>query len=46
MGQQHRADRFRRHRKRRAIAITQLLVALKETAIDEDAVSIRFEEVA
>ncbi|EHK55603.1 hypothetical protein MAXJ12_19153, partial [Mesorhizobium alhagi CCNWXJ12-2] len=34
-----------RHRKCRAIAITQLLVALKQTAVDEDAMSIRFEEV-
>ena len=45
MRQQHRVDGFGRHRECRAIAITQLLVALKETAIDEDAVSLAFNQI-
>ena len=45
MSQQHRVDGFGRHRECRAIAIAQLFVALKETAIDENAVSIRFKQV-
>src|SRR5688572_7780055 len=45
VGQQDRVDRFGRHRKCRAIAIAQLLVSLKEAAIDEDTASIRFEQV-
>ena len=46
VSQQYRINPFRRYRKRRAIAIAKLLVALKETAVDEDAVPVRFEQVA
>ena len=46
VGQQHRVDGFRSNRKGSTVALAQLLVALEETAIDQDSLSSRFDQVA
>ena len=45
MRQQHRVDRGRRHRQRRPVAQAQLLQALEQPAIDEQAPAVVFDEV-